>query len=76
MEIKKGSQVTHKSSMRRPEDGKIVKTGVVISIQGSSALVQFPMENVRRTVPVSDLQLTSERFPGRSSISFNPVHRH
>lgn len=74
--IQKGDQVLYRQALRRPEDGQSIKTGNVISIQGSKALVQFPLENIRRTVEVAQLQLSSERYTGRSSVQFNPVQRH
>lgn len=76
MEIKTGSQVFYKQPLRDPAAGSTLKIGNVVSVQGQRATVHFSAENVRRTVDLSTLQLSSERFKGRSSVPVNPVHRH
>lgn len=70
--IQQGSQVFVRE---KSGDGNVVKTGSVVSIRGQRALVYFPADNVRKEVPVSGLQAASERYPGRSAVNVNPLHR-
>ncbi len=74
MNIRAGSQVFWRQRIRG-ESLNLIKTGHVVSIKGWKAIVHFPADRIRREVPVSELELTSTRYPGRSSVNIDPLKR-
>ena len=74
MTITAGTQVSYRS-YTAGESLTLVRTGIVISIQGQKALVQFPADNVRKQVSLSELQPSSARYPGRARVNINVSHR-
>ena len=73
MDIKVGSQVIVRKNMR--DTGNLIRIGEVVSIHGSKAEVFIPADRVRTQIPVDQLELTSNRFPGRARVNINPLHR-
>jgi len=71
--IKVGSQVVVRKFMG--DVGNLIQIGEVISIQASKATVHISSDNVRREVPLNQLELSSKRFPGRSRVQINPLNR-
>lgn len=69
MEIKATDQVIHRKPDARTGN-KVISYGQVLRIEGASAFVHFPVEGIRRTVQVKDLELVSSRKPGVSSVGF------
>jgi hypothetical protein len=53
----------------------VIKMGMVVSIQGAQAVVHFPVDRIRRTIPVDSLELVSDRYKGRARVQLNPLHR-
>lgn len=72
-QIKKGSQVILRQNLK--ETGNLIRLGEVVSIQGSKAQVFIPADRVRKEVPLSQLELASNRFSGRARVNIDPNRR-
>jgi hypothetical protein len=58
-EIKKNDQVIVKRKVR---SGNLIRFGEVLSVDGESARVHFPIDHTQLVVPVSQLEKTSTKF--------------
>lgn len=75
MEIKPNDQVVHRRVLQGGRGNKQIRIGTVVALgQDGTAVVQFPADNTKVTLPVSSLEQVSARF-GRTRVQIDPVRR-
>lgn len=60
---------------RKIRSGNLVRMGSVLRVDGDKALVQFPIDHCSAVLPISQLEKTSDRFSGYSSVQISAMRR-